>query len=243
MEVLEQFSNLLRHSTVEDWRDHVFKLGNNLGYEQTLLAIFPDRDTPVEVEYAFLHSNYSTEWLDRYHAQKLGHVDPVATHCARKSTPLVWSPDIFSARKQKEMYEEASGHGLRSGVTLPIHGARGEMGILCFVNDAKPSKNCQHNINRTLPELSYFRDFIFESSLQFMKPSNQTREAVSVTRCELECLKWSAAGKSSWIIGQILNCTEATVNFHFGNIRRKFNTTSRQHAVVKAIKLGIIHPI
>lgn len=242
MKVLEQFSNLMCHSTVEDWRDHVFKLGNDLGYERTLLAIFPDQHAPIEAEFAFLHSNYSPDWRNKYDTEKMGYVDPTVTHCASKSTPLIWSPEIFSARRQKEMYEEASGYGLRSGVTLPIHGARGELGVLCFVTDTKPDKHCQRDINRALPELSYFRDFIFESSLQFMKPSHQTREAVSVTCCELECLKWCAAGKSSWEIGQILDCTEATVNFHFGNIRRKFNTTSRQQAVVKAINLGLIYP-
>jgi len=40
----------------------------------------------------------------------------------------------------------------------------------------------------------------------------------------------------------LLNCSEATVNFHFSNIRRKFNTNSRQQAVVKAIHMGLINP-
>lgn len=243
MKVLEQFSNLLCHSTVEDWRDHVFKLGNDLGYEQTRLAILPDPHAPIEAEHAFQHGNYSSDWLNKYTSEKMHHVDPTFSHCICKSTPLIWSPEIFSAQKQKEMYEEACGYGVRSGVTLPIHGAKGELGIVCFVNDIKPDKHFHQDARRTLPKLSYFRDFIFESSLQFMKPSSQTRKTISVTRCELECLKWCAAGKSSWEIGQILDCTEATVNFHFGNIRRKFNITSRRQAVVKAIKLGMIHPV
>lgn len=242
MQFIERFSDLMCRNTVEDWRNQIFKLGSELGYEQTLLAILPDPHAPVEAEFAFLHSNYSPGWRSKYDAEKLQHVDPTFSHCICKSTPLIWSPDIFSARKQKEMYEEACGYGIRSGVTLPIHGARGELGALCFVTDTKPDKHCQRDINRSLPKLSYFRDFIFESSLQFMKPSCQKEKAISVTRCELECLKWSAAGKSSWEIGQILHCTESTVNFHFSNIRRKFNTTSRQQAVVKAINLGLIHP-
>lgn len=243
MKSIERFADLMRRSTVEDWRNQVFKLGSGLGYERTLLAIFPDRYTPVEAEFAFLHSNYSAEWLDRYHAQKLGHVDPVAAHCGRKSIPLIWSPDIFSARKQKEMYEEACGYGLRSGVTLPIHGAQGEMGILCFVNDMKPDKRFQRDTHHNLPELSCFRDFIFESSLQFMQPSCTTEKPAPLTLRELECLKWSAAGKSSWEIGQILHCTEATANYHFSSLRRKFNTTTRQQAVIRAINLGLIHPM
>lgn len=242
MKVLEQFSNLMCHSTVEDWRDHVFKLGNDLGYEQTRLAILPDPHAPVEAEHAFQHSNYSPGWLNKYTSEKMHHVDPTFSHCISKSVPLIWSPETFSARKQKEMYEEACGYGVRSGVTLPIHGAKGELGIVCFVSDINPDKHFHRNANRGLPELSFLRDFIFESSLQFMKPSNQTKETIYVTCCELECLKWCAAGKSSWEIGYMLGCAESTINFHFGNIRRKFNTTSRRQAVVKAIKLGLIHP-
>lgn len=31
------------------------------------------------------------------------------------------------------MHEEACGYGVKSGVTLPIHGTKGELGIVCFV--------------------------------------------------------------------------------------------------------------
>ena len=63
-----------------------------------------------------------------------------------------------------------------------------------------------------------------------------------MTRCEIDFLKWSAVGKTSWETAKILMCTEATVNFHFSNIRRKMNVTSRRQAVVKAIRLGMINP-
>lgn len=232
---------MCRH-TVEEWRNQVFKLGRDFGYEQTLLAIFPDRNVPIEAGFAFLHSNYSPGWRNKYDSEKLGYVDPTVTHCTNRSLPLIWSPEIFSARKQKEMYEEACGHGLRSGVTLPIHGARGEFGILCFVSDTKPAKCFQRDAYRRLPELTCFRDFIFESSRQFVEPSSLSEDLTAITPRELECLKWCATGKSSWEIGQILHCSEATVNFHFGNIRRKFNTTSRRQAVVKAIGMGLILP-
>lgn len=58
---------------------------------------------------------------------------------------------------------------------------------------------------------------------------------------EQEILKWCAMGKSSWEIGQILNCTEAGVNYHFCNIRRKFGVSSRWLALVKALEMGIFH--
>lgn len=243
MKSIERFSDLMCCRTVEDWRHSVFKLGHDLGYEQTLLAIFPDRKLPLEAEFAFLHSNYSSSWREKYDAEKLGYVDPTVSHCMNQSLPLIWSSEIFSARRQKEMYEEACGHGLRSGVTLPIHGARGEFGILCFVSDTKPVRRFQRDAYRRLSELTCLRDFILESAHRFMRSSALPEIRTRLTPRELECLKWCAAGKSSWEIGRILQCSEATVNFHFGNIRRKFNTASRRQAVVKAIGMGLLHPV
>lgn len=196
MKSTEQFTDLMRCDSVAVWRDLVFKLGNDLGYEQTLLSIMPSRNTPVEAEFAFFHSNYPTEWRNKYDAEKMQHIDPTVIHCARKSIPLIWSSDIFSTRKQKEMYEAACSYGLRSGVTLPIHGAQGELGILCFVTDTKPGKYFQQEAHRMFPELSYLRDVIFETSLRFIKPSKSPEESPSITPRELECIKWCAAGKT-----------------------------------------------
>lgn len=61
-----------------------------------------------------------------------------------------------------------------------------------------------------------------------------------LTPKEHEVLHWGSLDKSSWEIAQILGCTEATINFHFSNIRRKFKVYSRNAAVLKAIKLGLI---
>lgn len=242
MKSIEQFAGLASYTTVESWRDRIFKLGNDLGYSRTALAIFPDSTVPMEAEFAFLHSNYSPKWRGKYDEEKIGHIDPTVSHCATKSIPLIWSPNIFSARRQKEMYEEACSHGIRSGVTLPIHGPNREFGLLCFVSDTSPDGRFRQDAVRNIPKLSCFRDFIFETALQFIKPAFPLEETATLTRRELECLKWCAAGKSSWDIAQILNCSEAAVRFHFANIRRKFGTSTCRHAVAKAIRMGIINP-
>ncbi|WP_260440370.1 LuxR C-terminal-related transcriptional regulator, partial [Pseudomonas aeruginosa] len=41
-------------------------------------------------------------------------------------------------------------------------------------------------------------------------------------------------------ISVICNCSEANVNFHMGNIRRKFGVTSRRVAAIMAVNLGLI---
>jgi DNA-binding CsgD family transcriptional regulator len=77
-----------------------------------------------------------------------------------------------------------------------------------------------------------------QANFQHQVPEQPT--AIALTAREKEVLQWSAAGKSSWEIGRIFNCTEAGVNYHFANIRRKFGVSSRGSAVIKALELGLI---
>lgn len=239
MKSIECFFDLLKCQTEEDWQQKVFQLGNTYGFEQTLIAVVPER--PTSLDEAFLHSNYSPQWLGQYGSRQLVNIDPTVAHCVTQSTPLIWEPSIFASKKQKEMYEEASSYGLRSGISLPFHGANSEIGILCFVNDSTPGKPLQQEMLQLIPALSMMRDFAFEASLKFAKLSNHP-PAPTLTRRELECLKWCADGKTTWEIAQILKCSESTIAFHFGNLRHKFKATTRRQVVVKAIHCGLVRP-
>ncbi|WP_166358489.1 helix-turn-helix domain-containing protein [Pseudomonas akapageensis] len=66
--------------------------------------------------------------------------------------------------------------------------------------------------------------------------------SVRLTLREHEVLGWYAQGKTSWEIARILSCTEATVNFHFGNIRQKFSVSTRSAALLKAFEQGVLSP-
>lgn len=67
-----------------------------------------------------------------------------------------------------------------------------------------------------------------------------TPEEVNLTSREKEVLQWVVAGKSSWEIAVIFSCTEAGVNYHLTNIRRKFGVSSRWVAMVMALEQGLI---
>ncbi len=235
--IFERFLALLECETQDRWRQNIIQLGNEYGFEQTLIAVTPGR--PTSLSDAFLHSNYSSKWLDTYNSNNLITVDPTVAHCLMRSTPLLWEPAVFSNKTQKEMYEEASSFGLRSGIALPFHGTNGEKGIISFANSACPDTHFHSDVRHHIPALSMMRDFAFESSFRFTKPSNHHPHP-TLTKRELECLKWCADGKSSWEIAKILLCSEAVVNFHFGNLRRKFHATSRRQVVVKAFHSGLL---
>jgi DNA-binding CsgD family transcriptional regulator len=52
---------------------------------------------------------------------------------------------------------------------------------------------------------------------------------------ELECLTWSARGKTSTEIATILGLTKRTVDFHFENACGKLKVSTRTEAVVKPV--------
>jgi DNA-binding CsgD family transcriptional regulator len=61
-----------------------------------------------------------------------------------------------------------------------------------------------------------------------------------MTARECEILGWVAAGKSDWAIGQILNISGKTVNFHVENAKRKLGCGTRVQAVLLAMRSGMI---
>jgi len=71
-------------------------------------------------------------------------------------------------------------------------------------------------------------------------PSSSTVE--SLTPREVECLSWTAKGKTSWDTSRILEVSENTVIFHLRNAIKKLEVTNRSHAVAKAVEHSKITP-
>jgi len=235
---------LMHSDTASSWGEALFSLGRHYGFEKVLFAMSGSRH--ARLEHAFFQTNYPRKWRERYEAERLAYVDPTVTHCLSTTLPLVWQADTFRSPAQRAMYEEWCIVGARAGVSFPIHGPNGEFGVLSLACDPQPEQpggklNFAREVLALLPELALLRDYAFASGVRFCPPV--THEAAPrLTPRELEVLNWVMAGKSSWEISKITGCSEATVNFHMGNIRQKFNVNTRQQAVVRAISLGLITP-
>ena len=65
---------------------------------------------------------------------------------------------------------------------------------------------------------------------------------VTLSDREIETLTWSARGKTSAEIAQILGMAKRTVDFHIDSARHKLGVATRIEAVTKAAKSGLIEP-
>lgn len=237
---LEKLLDLFDYDTDQEWEKALFALAEDSGFSRILFGVVPSKTEPLET--AFIKSNYPQEWRAIYDKLKFHYIDPVVLHCIDSALPLIWTGRTFKGRVQSEFYEQACSYGLRAGITYPVHGMLGEFGMISFAS-SDPLGEAYGRQYETLAELSLISDYVLESSKKFQQPHGALAGAIRLTRRELECLKWIMVGKSSWEISKILYCSEATVNFHVANLKKKFNVQTRQQVVVKAIKEHLIEPV
>jgi DNA-binding NarL/FixJ family response regulator len=65
-------------------------------------------------------------------------------------------------------------------------------------------------------------------------------EYPSLSDRELEVLQLMTTGRNNKAIGEAMGVTESTIKFHVNNILAKLGATDRTHAVVTALKRGLI---
>jgi len=210
-----------------------------LGFDKVLFAVIPQ--PKVSIAGVYLRSNYPDRWREHYDRNNLRAADPTVEYCFKSSSPFVWMPQSFKTPEQQALYEEAASFGLKVGVTLPIRGLDGEIGMLTCVRDESPGPAFLKDLSQNLGGLSLLRDVAFDSLHQYVHASVAPDEEIpTLTARELDCLKWMCAGKTAWEIGRILSISEAGVNFHMGNLRTKFGVSRRNDVVIKALRLGLI---
>jgi DNA-binding CsgD family transcriptional regulator len=61
-----------------------------------------------------------------------------------------------------------------------------------------------------------------------------------LTRREIQCLKWAAAGKTDAVIAELIGISAPTVRFHLKNAAQKLQVVGRAQAVREAAALGYV---
>lgn len=239
MDRLDKLISLFHQKDEESWCRVLCEIAYGYGFEHVLVGILPSHST--QFDKAFLKSNFPDQWRKVYDVEKLHYADPTVLHVMGSIIPIAWKPESFTGSDQQAFYERACEYKLRSGICYPIRGAAGEIGMLSLVS-GDIDHVAKNQSFEALAQLSLIRDYALESAVKFQDTSTVCDGDSKLTKREMECLKWIMIGKTSWEISKILYCSEDNVKFHAKNIIRKLNVNSRQQAVVKAIKLGLITP-
>ncbi|ADV14827.1 DNA-binding protein with HTH domain [Mesorhizobium australicum WSM2073] len=183
--------------------------------------------------------NYPDEWQERYLKMGYAKIDPLIKKGRKGVGPFRWS-EVYThestTENERRVLDEAGTFGLKSGVTVPLHGPAGSFKLMCFAKSA----DCELE-NRAI---TYLQIAAVQFHLRVAKLGTQrsSEHAYKISDRERECIHWISKGKTSGEIGTILGRSQNTVDFHVKNVMRKLDTTRRTALAAKAVELGIIEP-
>jgi DNA-binding CsgD family transcriptional regulator len=225
-------------TTTAELAARVRALGQQLGFDSFVYALrLPTNFSDAQV---IMLDGYPDGWVRRYFEAAYYDVDPVMAWCLRSILPLRWSDLVLEPGSAADrMMRDAADHGLRDGVTMPVHSPQGELGILSFSLNAPP-EGARDVTQAALLTVQVLASHVHEAVRRLSGVPQEP--APGLTARERECLSWAADGKTSGEIAQLLGVTEKTVNFHLTNATHKLNAVSRQHGIGKATLQGLLQP-
>ena len=200
--------------------------------------------TSFSKPYFIYISGYPREWREIYNSERYVRIDPTVHYCANHITPVTWDRLRQQSRENapvREFFGEASGFGLVSGVSFPVHSARGESAMLSL-SSAERQVSAQNRIRETIPFGQMFTAYLHEAVRRVFSKEILPLTNVRLTAREQQCLLWCAEGKTTWETSQILGISERTVIYHIQNATEKLNVSNRSQAIARAVAMGLITP-
>lgn len=182
---------------------------------------------------SILLNTFPKSWSTEYFTGHFMRHDALLAEMLRTCQPLAWS-DLVEIREltplERRVLHLSVRHGLDCGLIVPVFEPGGRNGFVSMAGSGA-TLTASHRSALCLTATQFYG--------RITALGNDTRAtAVALTDREVQVLRWIATGKSDWQIGQILEISAKTVNYHVENVKRKYDVATRIQAVVKAIRLG-----
>ena len=160
------------------------------------------------------------------------------------SEPFYFAKGAFSTWRPAPRLEAipveqaAREHGIAGAIIAPAYLPGGVIGAVVWATP-EPSVDVKAVFTAQAERLHAL-------ALRFMAVYHEARGALPaasgarLTRREIQCLKWAAAGKTDAVIAELVHISAPTVRFHLKNAAQKLNVVGRSQAVREAAALGYI---
>lgn len=232
--------NILNSKSVQDIHSQCVIICERYGF---------DFFTIVQRVYRTGHSPLFFRMIDHidkfaihYEKQSLLLDDPGIRIATQRVTPFVMSSDVSAynlSSRELRVIHDALDFGLREVFYAPFGDQAGGYGLVRFVHNAEGRASVKERQKdfHVQGELFLLASYLHGALIQILKAGGSCQV---LTEREKEILKWTAAGKSTARIGDLLLISENTVSNHLKNIRVKMGVSTTTHAVAKALVERII---
>jgi DNA-binding CsgD family transcriptional regulator len=232
------YTAVMQASNRDEFRDEIVRFARGLGFE-TVSAITVVDHGLNNSEFFAVHntpSDYEEPASDRDSCKR----DPVMQHCRRQSVPIVWDQDTYVDQGAADLWEQMARFGYHTGIALALHLPEGRHFQLGVDRD-QALPHDPRELQRIVADLQLFAVHAQDAAIRLFLPAALQPERPALTPRELEALRWTMEGKTAWEVGAILGISERTAVLHVNNAMHKLGCVNKHQAVLKALRLGLIH--
>lgn len=232
------FQDILEVRTREEFRDGIVRFANELEFDFV--------SAMTVVDHSLTHSEFISVnntpqgFADVSQDRSVARRDPVMQHCKTGTLPIVWDQATYVAQGSADLWEMQAEFGYRNGVAMAMHFPEGRHFMIGI--DRRAGLPTDRNaLTRIVADLQLFAVHAQDAAQRLFVPAAMQVERPNLTRREVEALNWTMEGKTAWEVGAILGISERTAVLHIHNAMHKLGTHDKHQAVLKALRLGLIH--
>jgi len=231
----DQHQSLFSANSEQQLFDALVKLVRTEGFDLCSYGIRPP--FPVSKPRILVYDNFPASWHQQYRSQGYVEIDPTVQHGLRSLLPLVWTDEVFS--EARDFWEDARGQGLRYGWAQPCRDPSGVAGMLTVARSNEPLSDSELKVK--VPRLLWMTQVAHVAMSRLVLHRILPESDLRFSRREIAVMRWTAEGKTSGEIAEILRITERTVNFHIGNVITKLNAANKTAAAIRLAVMGLLN--
>ena len=245
--MLNSYTDILDHFDPSLTQEDVWASGTLL-FEKFgscwLTAGVVSRDDPVK---PVIRTSAPSALMACYFAEQLNKVDPWLQHCM-KSTEVI-SMDVLAIRcalsrtPEQRLANMFGAFGVHRVAVIPAYSRAYAGGLALYAPDRDRAQHLLHEIGRSDLRLAAS---VFANAYCPNDDRSPTHEIYDLRRVlsprERETLCWLASGLDTGQIAHRMGVAPVSVTKNLASIRRKLGASTREQALVTAIRLGLIDP-
>lgn len=171
---------------------------------------------------------------------------PLTAACRFEAEPFwcnargIWTRHRNPALEMVDLSDFEARALTRSAIVVPIHLPLGQVAAASFLPPDPETDDLSAPFQGFSDLLAvYVRQFV-SSYVQVTRQARPGGTRPSLTKREVECLRWAAMGKTNEEIATIMALARTTIRFHIRNASEKLNAVNRDQTVFKATQLGYL---
>ena len=216
--------------------DSLKRLAQDLELAHISYSVFKHENLPASSQPQRIAS-YSADWISRYREKSYMQIDPAYKIISKSTRGVDWEDLRGNTSAVDRFFDDAQSYGIGPrGFSIPIQWDKGALSVVSFSANMKKDawlKYC-HESRWDLRIIAYYLHIVLSERLVATPAA-----APQLTKRQLECLKWAAAGKTTWETSQILNIGSNTVEFYLEEAKKKLGAVNKVHASCLAVRLGL----